>query len=71
MKWLNTDVKKLFVSEIEEDSYVLKEASNNYAEEFRKKDKLCNSPVRSKFLSQNYIENYLVIEGICKNMNIS
>jgi hypothetical protein len=49
----------------------LKEASETYADEFRKKDKLCNSPIRSKFLSQNNLENYMIVEGICKNMQIS
>ena len=34
-------------------------------------DKFCNSPVRSKYLSLNYMENYLFVEGICKNLKIS
>lgn len=49
----------------------LKQASENYADEFRRRDKLLNSPVRSKFLSQNYLENYLLVEGICKNLKIT
>jgi len=61
----------MLASELMEDSMVLKEASNNFAEQFKKSDKLCNSPVRSKFLSQNYLENYLFVEGICKNLRIT
>ena len=34
-------------------------------------DRLCNSPVRSKYLSLNYLDNYLFVEGICKNLKIS
>lgn len=49
----------------------LKEASNTYYNEHKKTDKLCNSPVRSKYLSQNYLDNYLMVEGICKNLKIS
>ena len=49
----------------------LKEASNTFAEEFRKRDNLCNSPLRSKFLSQNVLDNYLFVEGICKNLRIT
>ena len=50
---------------------ILKEASNNFGEQFRKTDKLCNSPTRSKYLSQNNLDNYLIIEGISKNLNIT
>lgn len=65
------DVERLMKSELMEDAFTLKDASSSFALEFRKRDKLCNSPVRSKFLSQNYLDNYLIIEGICKNMRVS
>jgi hypothetical protein len=58
-------------SELYDDSITLKEAANSYTSECMRKDKLCNSPVRSKYLSQNYLENYLFIEGICKNLRIT
>ena len=58
-------------SELMEDALTLKDASTSFAVEFRKRDKLCNSPVRSKFLSQNYLDNYIMVEGICKNLAIS
>ena len=58
-------------SDIMEDDMVLKEASNQFVKEFKKTDKYYNSPVRSKYLSQNFLENYLFVEGICKNLFIS
>ena len=58
-------------SELYEDSMTLKEASNQFAIDNKRMDRLCNSPVRSKYLSQNYLDNYLFVEGICKNLNIS
>eukprot|EP00347_Sterkiella_histriomuscorum_P018447 403345477 len=65
------DVVKMQLSDFYDDSLSLKEASNVFAAENRKIDKLCNSPVRSKYLSQNYLDNYLMVEGICKNIKIS
>ena len=58
-------------SDQNEDSMALKESSQMFAESNRKTDKYCNSPVRSKFLSQNYLDNYLFVEAICKNILIS
>jgi hypothetical protein len=49
----------------------LKEASNQFTMENRRMDRLCNSPVRSKYLSLNYMDNYLFVEGICKNLTIT
>ena len=54
-----------------EDSMTLKQASETYAEEFKRRDKLMNSPVRSKFLSQNYLDNFLMMEGVCKNLKVT
>ncbi len=54
-----------------EDSMALKDSMQLYADENRKTDKNCNSPVRSKYLSQNYLDNYLFVEAICKNMLFS
>ena len=65
------DVERLLQSDVMEDAFTLKDASISFAAEFRKRDKLCNSPVRSKFLSQNYLDNYIMIEGVCKNMRIT
>lgn len=50
---------------------ILKEASNTFVAQYKKTDRLFNSPVRSKFLSQNYLDNYVLIESICKNLNIT
>jgi hypothetical protein len=58
-------------SESIEDSLILKEASESFIVAYRKTDKYCNSPIRSKYLSQNYLDNYLLIEGICKNMRLN
>ena len=49
----------------------LKESSDNFVAECKRIDRLLNSPVRSKYLSQNYLENYLFVEGICKNLWIT
>ena len=49
----------------------LKEASNQFALDNKRMDRLCNSPVRSKYLSLNYLDNYLFVEGICKNLKIT
>ena len=65
------DVIRMQNSELYEDSMILKEASNQFAIENWRMDKQCNSPVRSKYLSQNYLDNYLFVEGICKNLRIT
>lgn len=58
-------------SELAEDATALKEAAQRYYDEHKKTDKFCNSPVRSKFLSQNYLDNYLLVEALCKNLKFS
>lgn len=58
-------------SESVEDSIALREASQKYYDDHKKTDKFCNSPVRSKFLSQNYLDNYLFVEAICKNLQFT
>ncbi|CDW75504.1 UNKNOWN [Stylonychia lemnae] len=65
------EVIRLSQSEVFDESQALKDASNQYSTENRRIDKLCNSPVRSKYLSQNYLDNYLFVEGICKNLKFS
>lgn len=65
------DVSRMIKSHNYEDSMALKESMQLYADENRKTDKNCNSPVRSKYLSQNYLDNYLFVEAICKNLLIS
>lgn len=65
------DVLKMRQSDLYEDSMTLKEASDNFVNECKRIDKGLNSPVRSKYLSQNYLENYLMVEGICRNLQIS
>jgi hypothetical protein len=65
------DVFRMQNSEIAEDSMILKEASESFILAYRKTDKNCNSPIRSKYLSQNYLDNYLLVEGICKNMRVN
>jgi hypothetical protein len=69
--YFSKDVVKLVNSDMYEDSMTLKEASNQFSIDNKRMDRLCNSPVRSKYLSQNYFDNYLFVEGICKNLNIS
>jgi hypothetical protein len=68
---MSIDVVRMSASDNPEDLIALKEASNSYVAEYRKTDKLCNSPIRSKYLSQNCLDNYLFVEGICKNMRIT
>jgi hypothetical protein len=65
------DVLRMQNSETIEDSHVLKEASDSFIVAYRKTDKYCNSPIRSKYLSQNYLDNYLLVEGVCKNMIVN
>lgn len=71
LTYLPLDVTRLLNSDLVEDSMLLKEAVVNFSEDNRKTDKFCNSPVRSKYLSQNYLDNYLFVEGSCKNLAIS
>mmetsp|Transcript_289 Transcript_289/g.314 ORF Transcript_289/g.314 Transcript_289/m.314 type:complete len:355 (+) Transcript_289:281-1345(+) len=65
------EMQKKMSSELMEDSMVLKQAANTFVEQFTRQDKSFNSPIRSKYLSQNYLENYLFIEATCKNMRVT